>query len=314
MFKAMRASRIKAGIIGGWLLALLLLGGCSAVRIGYNQAPTLVWWWLDGYLDFDAAQAPQVKAALQQWFDWHRRTQLPDYADLLAAAQVQVLQPATPQQVCRWADELRARLGTALAYGVPLAAELLPTLQADNLAQWQRRVAKSNLDFEHDFLQPPDERLQASVARTLDRAQMLYGRLDARQRELVAAAVAASPFDPVAWYAERRALQVQTLQLLQRATAEQPARSDRDANQAGLQALAERWLRAPPGAYRDYQRRLADYNCAFIAQLHNSTTAAQRQAARERLASWQEDLRVLAAQRPQAVAETARTDGALTAH
>ena len=66
MFKAMRASRIKAGIIGGCLLALLLLGGCSAVRIGYNQAPTLAWWWLDGYLDFDAAQAPQVKAALQQ--------------------------------------------------------------------------------------------------------------------------------------------------------------------------------------------------------------------------------------------------------
>ena len=78
----------------------MLLGGCSAVRIGYNQAPTLAWWWLDGYLDIDAAEAPRAKDALQQWFAWHRRTQLPDYADWLAATQQQVMQPVTPQQVC----------------------------------------------------------------------------------------------------------------------------------------------------------------------------------------------------------------------
>ena len=83
----MRASTAKAAIIGGCLLALLLLGGCSAVRVGYNQAPTLAWWWLDGYMDFDATQAPKVKDTLAQWFAWHRSTQLPDYADLLAAAQ-----------------------------------------------------------------------------------------------------------------------------------------------------------------------------------------------------------------------------------
>ena len=117
----MRAFSGKAGIIGGWLLALLLLGGCSAVRIGYNQAPTLAWWWLDSYMDFDAEQAPRVKGALEQWFAWQRRTQLADYAELLAAAQTQVMQPATPQQICRWSDELRTRAATALAHGVPIA-------------------------------------------------------------------------------------------------------------------------------------------------------------------------------------------------
>lgn len=296
MFKAMRTFRFKAGIIGAGLCVLLLLSGCSAVRIGYDQAPTLAWWWLDGYFDFNAAQEPQVKAALQQWFDWHRSTQLADYAELLAAAQVQVLQPATPQQVCRWAELLRARLATAVDHGVPIAAGLLPTLRTENLAQLQRRFAKVNHEFERNFLQPPEERAQASVERTVERAQRLYGLLDARQRELVAAGVAASPFDPVAWYAERRALQAQTLTTLQRATASAPARSEREANLAGVRSVAERWLRAPPGAYRDYQQRLTDYNCSFIAQLHNSTTPAQRQAARERLQGWEQDLRALAAQ------------------
>ena len=288
-----------------WLLGLLLLGGCSAVRIGYNQAPALVGWWLDGYLDFDAAQAPRVKAGLEQWFAWHRRTQLPDYAELLVAAQAQVMQPATPQQVCRWADDLRVRLATAMAYGVPIAAELLPTLKPENLAQLERRYRKSNQDFERDFLQPGDERLKASVERAIDRAEMLYGRLDERQRQLVADGVAASPFDPAAWYAERRATQVETLQTLARLTAGGPARADRESNLAGLQALSERIQRAPPGAYRSYQQRLTDYNCAFVAQLHNSTTTAQRQAARNKLKSWEDDLRALAAQRPQPVGEAA---------
>ena len=296
----MRASTAKAAIIGGCLLALLLLGGCSAVRVGYNQAPTLAWWWLDGYMDFDATQAPKVKDTLAQWFAWHRSTQLPDYADLLAAAQQQVMQPATPAQVCRWNDDLRVRLNAAFAQGVPLAADLLPLLKPAQLAQLERRYRKSNLEFEGDFLQQPDERQKAAIKRTVDRAEMLYGRLDDNQRRLIAAGVAASPFDPAAWYAERQALQSQTLQTLARLTAGGPARADRESNLAGLKALADRVLRAPPGPYRDYQQRLTDYNCEFIARLHNSTTPKQRLAARDRLHGWEEDLRVLAAQKPDA--------------
>ncbi len=288
----------KSAIIGLWLLALLLLGGCSAVRIGYNQAPTLAWWWLDGYMDFDAEQAPKVKEALNQWFAWHRTTQLPDYANLLAAAQVQVLQPVTPQQVCRWADDLRQRLSVAFAQGVPVAAEQLPTLRPEQLAHLERRYRKSNRDFEDDFLQQEaDERLKAAVKRTVDRAEMLYGRLDERQRQLVAAGVAASPFDPAAWLAERQAVQNDTLQTLARLTAGGPARADRESNLAGLQALAARVQRAPPGPYRSYQQRLTEYNCVFIAQLHNSTSPAQRQTARSKLKGWEEDLRALAAQK-----------------
>ena len=275
-----------------------MLGGCSAVRIGYNQAPTLAWWWLDSYMDFDAEQTPRVKEALNQWFAWHRTTQLPDYANLLAAAQVQVLQPATPQQVCRWADELRVRLAAAFAQGVPMAADLLPGLKPEQLAHLEQRYRRSNRDFEEDYLQlDRDERQKAAVRRTIDRAEMLYGHLDERQRQLIAAGVAASPFDPAAWLAERQAVQADTLQTLSRLIAGGAARADRDSNLAGLQALAARVQRAPPGSYRSYQQRLTEYNCALVAQLHNSTTPAQRQAARGRLRAWEEDLRALAAQK-----------------
>jgi len=285
------------------------MSGCSAVRVGYNQAPTLAWWWLDGYMDFNAEQSPRVKEALNQWFAWHRTTQLTDYANLLATAQVQVMQPATPAQVCRWADDLRPRIAAAFAAGVPLAADLLPGLKAEQLAHLERKYRKSNQEFEEDFLQQQDdERLKASVKRGIDRAEMLYGRLDERQRQLIAAGVAASPFDPAAWFAERQRVQGETLQTLARLSAGGPARADRESNLAGLQALALRVQRASAGDYRAYQQRLTEYNCAFFAQVHNSTTPAQRQAARAKLKGWEDDMRALVAQ---GVAASSSRDAAL---
>ena len=48
--------------------------------------------------------------------------------------------------------------------------------------------------------------------------------------------------------------------------------------------------------YRRYAQRQTDYNCGAVAALHNSTTAAQRQALAARLKGWEDDLRALAAE------------------
>lgn len=293
MLSAMRASLIKVLIIG---LCALALSGCSALRIGYNQGPTLAWWWLDSYLDFDDQQAPRVKAALQRWFDWHRATQLPEYARLLADAQVQMLQPVTAAQLCRWNDELRARVDVALVQALPAAAELAPTLSVAQLAHLERKYRDSNEAFTADFLQDgADDRLKASVKRAVERAETLYGRIDERQRQLIASGVAASPFDAALWLGERQAVQAETLRTLRRLSAPGAA-ADPETARAALQALVQRVLQPQLPVYKAYRQRLTDYNCALSAQLHNSTTPAQRQAARNKLKGWEDDLRALAAQ------------------
>jgi hypothetical protein len=64
--------------------------------------------------------------------------------------------------------------------------------------------------------------------------------------------------------------------------------------QSALRRLyAETW-RAPSDAYRAYQARLADYNCAFAAQVHELTTPEQRRRAQARLKGWEDDVRALA--------------------
>jgi len=283
--------RLRCWIIG---VALVLLAGCSAVRLAYWQAPHLVYWWLDGYVDFDAGQGERARAALADWFAWHRATQLPDYADLLATAQRQILHDATPAEVCQWADDLRDRIEAGYEHGVPALADLVRSLGAQQVQHIEARYRKADSEFRDDYLQPTRAaQLAASNKRAIARAEMIYGELDAAQRELLAQAIAESPFDPQRWLAERQARQreiVDTLRTLQ------TEHADAARTQAALRLFAAHAARSPRASYRAYQQRLFDYNCQLIARLHNSTTPQQRRYGADKLKGWEDDLRALAGQ------------------
>lgn len=291
MFSRNVVSRLR--IIVALLALAWGLTGCSAVRFGYNQAPDLAYWWLDGYADFDDAQTLRVRDGLAQWFAWHRRTQLPDYAVLLARAQAELPADTTPQRICRWWDELRQRGERAVEQALPTTAEVMTTLKPAQIQHIERRYARKNDEFRDDFLdKDPARRLERSVQRAVERAEFVYGTLDAPQRALVAKLVAASPFDPEAWYDERVQRQQEALQLMRRLSGEA---ASRDTALATLRAYGERMSRSPREPYRRYQEKLETYNCGFAASLHNATTAAQRQAAVTRLKGWEADVRALAA-------------------
>lgn len=285
-------SRIKNTIIGvAAALILVLLQGCSAVRLAYGNGPQLTWWWLDGYVDFSREQAPLVKGALERYFDWHRATQLPDFVALLASARAQVLEPTTPAAACRWQEQIRARLDPSLERALGDAADLLPALGEAQFRHLEQRYAKIMDEMRSDYLQPdPALRLRESQQRAVDRAERLYGTLEAPQRRVIRDGVVASPFDPEAWAAERARRQKDTVQTLRRLVAE---RADRDTRVAALRTLVARVERSPDPAYRAYQIRLNEYNCAFAAQIHNATTPAQRRQASANIKDWEDDLRAL---------------------
>jgi hypothetical protein len=271
---------------------LWLLTGCSTLRVAYDTGPTLAWWWIDGYADFSGDQAARVKDGIRFWFSWHRTTQLPDYAVWLAGPRSKIGDSITPAQACRWFEEGRRLLDPALDRAWVTAAAWVPGLTDAQFRHIEKRYAKGIDEMRSDFLQPdPAERQAAAMKRTLERLEMVYGRLDDAQLKLVADGIKASPFDPDAWLAERLRRQRDTLQTLRRLVAD---KADNDRVVAALRALAERSERSPEAAYRAYQQRLTDYNCAFTARIHNATTTAQRQTARDRLKGWEDDLRALA--------------------
>jgi hypothetical protein len=274
-------------------MCAVLVSGCSSLRLGYATAPTLVYWWLDKYVDFNGAQTTQVHDAIAQWFTWHRRGQVPEYATLLARAEVEVEADTTGARVCEWQTELIHRADTAFDRIAPAAADIVLTLTPDQIAHIEKRYAKVNEEFTDDYLQPdPAKRAAATLKRTVERAETLYGRLDKSQRARMAAALARSPFDPELWLAERRARQREALDLLTRLTRE---RATREQVASALRTYVDHIERSPREAYRLYWERLSEFNCGFAATLHNSMSPAQRNHAAKTLAGWQADLRSIAA-------------------
>lgn len=273
-------------------LLLSVLAGCAALRLVYKQADELLYWWADGYVDFTDAQAPRVRAGLDEFFDWHRRTQLPQYAARLAQLQSQVAADTTPAAACAFKDELQHWFDGAFEQGLPALSALAVTLEPDQLKSMQKRFDKLNRAFRDDFVKPDAAgRREALLKRTVERAEKLYGRLDHAQRERIGQIEAGSPFDgehALRLRVSRQQDVIQTLRGLQGAT---PAQA-----QAALRALARRVEQPPDPGERRYQLALQEFNCGLSAQIHNLSTPEQRRAARERLRGWETDFRALAAQ------------------
>lgn len=261
------------------------------MRFAYTQGTELGYWWLDGYVDFSEPQTLRAREALVQWFAWHRRNQLPEYAALLNRAATEVVQDSNAAQVCRWFDEAQARIDVAVERALPDAAAIAATFDAEQLTYLARKQAKNMAEFRDDFLQAePAARNKASVERAVERAEQLYGRLGDAQRERIVQGVAASPFDADRWGAERLRRQRDMAQLLRQL---QDTKPSREAGAALLRGYWQRVKASPDEAYARYQTRLQAYNCEWLAQIHNATTAEQRLTAQRRLKGWEADARTL---------------------
>ncbi len=286
-----------------WIIGVafaLLLVGCSVLRIGYSQAPTLAYWWIDGYVDLNDEQTPKLREAIDRWFEWHRRVEMPRYAALLARAQREVMEPTlSTAQLCAWRDEAQRRLDAALDEATPALGALMASLTPEQIRHMERKMAKDGEELKADFAQPDKaERAKGAFKRTLERYENLYGKLDDAQRAKLAQLLAASPFDAERWLAERERRNSGLVAMLNNVSTAgrdaTPAQAQAQA-QAAVRVLAERALRSPRPEYRAYQERLTQENCALAAAMHNATTPAQRQHARDKLKSWEEDVRLIAA-------------------
>lgn len=280
-----------------WMMGLVLpwLVGCSSVRLTYSQGPTLAYWWLDGYTDFSSEQAPRVKSALDEWFKWHRATQLTDYAAQLVAAQRLAVDNITPGQVCRFVQVAELRFARAFEPAVAPTAEIVRAFSPAQIRHLEQRYNKGNDEWQRDHLQRTvADRREAAQKRWVDRAESIYGTLDDAQRALVATGLEQSPYDPKAWLDERRARQQDTLRTLRQLLAD---RADQASTEAALRALSVHLVDSPRADYRALKDRADQAQCALVAQLHNTTSAAQRQRAVRQLKSWEDDLRALAGPR-----------------
>ncbi len=288
-FKPMPDSRVrwwKLLIIGS---VLAVAAGCSALRVAYSSAPTLAWWQIDGWLDTDRNQAGAVRAAIDRTFAWHRSTQIAPTVALLAEARGLVLQPTTPEAVCRLAGRAQALVEPVAARALEEAADLLPLLTEANLKAMEAKGAESLAKDREEFLQAdPAERSAERLDRARKRFERLYGRLAEPQLAVLRDGLVDLPLEPERWLADREQRQRQLIAALRKLKAESLPREQR---LAALRTLLEGSMASSDPARRAQQQRLTEANCALAARVHNAASPQQRAKARDMLKGWEDDLR-----------------------
>ena len=284
-------------IIGalGLLACVGALQGCGVIKLAYNQSPELAYWYLDSHLDLTSEQSLQVKAKLNQLQAWHRQTQLPAYALTLQQLQQQLLADTTTAQACTVAADVRSKLGTLSRQTEPLAASLAGMLNADQLKHMAQKFAKTNAKEQAERLDDgPRSRQEKRLKQALERAERLYGSLNDSQRTMLAKRLELSRFDDRLVFAEKQRRQRDALATLQPLIASQ---ASPEQALVALRGLMERTFVSPDLVHRTYFEQLGQENCQTFAELHNTTTAAQRTKAVETLKGYVQDLQTLNARK-----------------
>ena len=273
------------------LVSALALTACSAIKIGYEQTPTLVYWWMDGHLDLEGDQPSQMREALERLQRWHRQNELPPTADLLARLATLAQAPLDAEQACRLTREAERRADRFMHEAVRTAAPLATRINTRQIGHLSAQFDRKNTQWEEKWLEgPPHARLQRRLDRLVDRYTDFYGSLSTEQVGLLRQQLARSAWTPEWGRRDRLRQQRELLSALMRIEQEKLGAKPAEALLLGVW---ERWMQPPDATGKAVAQKMVQQGCENLAQLHNSASPEQRQRAARRLRAYEQDLRDL---------------------
>lgn len=291
--QAMHAILMFRRLVSILLLASFsLLTGCSAVRVVYNQADTVLAWMAHDYFDLDPAQKHEFNKRIDTLLAWHRQEQLPDYARFLGEMKQRAQRNITRDDALWLIEGTKSRFRVIAEKGTPDAVDLLATLTSDNIHALEKEFAKVNQKFTREYKLggTQEDRRRARLDRTLKRIRDWTGPLSHAQEERIAVLNNNIPYTDHLRQQERQRRQKEFLALL----------ATRN-NKAEFARALRPWLadwekgRAPDvhAAIDDsYEKRIT-----LSLEVQRMLTPQQRAHVQEKLQGYIEDLNALAAKR-----------------
>ena len=273
------------------VLALVLLPACSAIKLGYQQLPTLSFWWLDSTVSLSSTQTPVAKEAIDKLYQWHRREELAGYGEVLQRIGQLSTGQVQADQVCSVATEVQARMDVLMRQAVVQAAPVVLALGPRQLSHIARQFENKNEEWEKEWLQGDAQaRLDRRLDKAVNRFNSFYGDLSPAQISMVRAQLAQSPWTAEWGRRDRQRRQQDLLSTLQRVAQSgmTPAQAE-----AQLWGVWQRWLNPTDPAQRAVLQNLSQRACENLAQLHNTTTPEQRVRVARRLRAYERDIQDL---------------------
>ena len=270
------------------LLLAVALSACSAVRVSYNNADTVLRYMAWEYFDLDGAQYEDVKARLVRLHEWHRATELPLYAEIAREARRRAADSVNEKDVAWGLAALRTRYRFAAARAAEDAAPLLATLSPEQLIHLEKKIARRNEKFAGENL-PEDERSRVRVQakKMIERFEDFTGSLSDEQQMRIGRFIRNHQRFTRLRFEDRQRWQREALALI---------RSHRDPRELGPRLAV---LFTQPESYRDqeFPRVAARWEADFaglIVDLTRTFTPEQRARSLRRMDAYAEDFSILA--------------------
>jgi hypothetical protein len=277
--------------IVGALLFLTVLTACSAVSLVYNTAETLLYVWVDQYVDFTNAQSLVFKDRTAKLQKWHRKNELPRYADFLERSAALMPGELQPAELCLKVEEVQGLLRTSFNQITPDLAELAVTVEPDQITHLKKAFDKNNREWiKKNLPEGAAARKRALVEQAVDRYESFYGNFTREQEATLANMLSASPWDPERWLMERKRRQQGIVDLLQTARGQEPGEMQKKISTYYTQLEVH-----PDPVERSWIESLRTFACQFNADVHKEMNVKQRTYAKKKLLSYASDFRALAA-------------------
>ena len=276
------------------IAVMALAAGCSTIKFSYNQGDTLLYWWLDSYVDFEGQQADVTKRDINTLFQWHRQTQLQDYAALLGTWQRQLAGNPTQADLVNAYREVRVRTERLAARAVPEMTTLALSITPEQIGNIERKFNSKNEEYRRKFISGSnDKRNRARFKKSMEQFELWFGNFSSEQEATLRRASDARPLDNNLWLDERVYRQRRIVAMLRDV---QQKKMNREQATARVQALQkELFTRMESPERKAFYDASLDQNTRFILTGIRIATPQQKAHAQQRMQGWINDFHALAA-------------------
>jgi hypothetical protein len=264
--------------------AALLAGGCSTLRVAYDNADAYLRWKAETYVDLAGEEADELDERIDEFHAWHRRNALPQYVRLAQEAG-QRFEDGLSREDLKWGyDSLRAQARESLRKAAELAAPMLDRLTPEQVAHIERRFAEDNRQFQRDYLRGTEhDRRRKRAKFVTDRLEDWVGKLSQTQAERVREYAERMPLVDQMRDRDRQRMQREILAVVR-------AQQARDK----LPELAAHWERGRDPAYARALDAWREQYFSLLIDIDRTLTPEQRRRALRQMRRYQEDFEALA--------------------
>ncbi len=272
---------------------LMLATGCSMVRVGYSQVDTLAGWMAHDYFDLEPAQRDDFSRRFEKLHVWHRREQLPEYAQFLTEIKNRAQRGVSAADMLWLIDGMKSRYAVIAVRAAPDAADLLAGLSDAQIDHLRREFGRMNEKFlkENRTQESVAARRQHQQRTALAQIRDWVGSLSTVQESRVITLLQQLPLSDALRHEDRQRRQREFLALLG------SRNTDLNLFTQRMRDWLLNWERnRPPDLARSFDEswtRRAD----FYAAVDKMLTPEQRSHLTHRLQDYIDDFRYLAAQK-----------------